>query len=48
MLPIFRFLSPHNLRAAGRGVITRHGHSEAVEAVELDPESAGVMLRDPS
>ena len=29
-----------NLRAAGRGTLTRRGHSEVVAAVELDPGEA--------
>lgn len=35
-----------NLRADGAATITRRGHHEAVEAVEMPPESAGPILRD--
>jgi deazaflavin-dependent oxidoreductase (nitroreductase family) len=34
-----------NLRAAGEAILTEHGRSTPVQAVELPPEEAGAILR---
>ena len=35
-----------NLRASGQAVVTKGGHSDYVDAVELAPETAGAIMRE--
>jgi deazaflavin-dependent oxidoreductase (nitroreductase family) len=36
----------HNLRAAGEAVVIRRGHAARFGATQLDPETAGPLMRD--
>jgi deazaflavin-dependent oxidoreductase (nitroreductase family) len=36
----------HNLRAAGEAIVTKGRNAEAVDAVEIQPEQGGPILRD--